>query len=150
MAVEIRDRQRKVKADLRRLHKDTEQLLKELSLSDVEVSILLTNDSRIRLLNRLYRGKDKSTDVLSFPMDDEPHVPGHGQEVLLGDIVINLHMASRIASDNKEKLHDVIRQLLIHGLLHLTGLDHEKGPAQEKAMIASERKLINALKKMDK
>lgn len=83
-----------------------------------EVSVLLTNDPEIQTLNRDWRGKDKPTDVLSFPADpmDAP---------FLGDIAVSLGVCQRDAADRAIALGQHVSHLLIHGLLHLFGHDHK-------------------------
>ena len=83
------------------------------------VEVLLAGDRTLRRLNREYRGKDKATDVLSFPAADE--LAGlHG-----GDLAISLDTAKRQAEEHGHTLRDEVRVLLLHGLLHLSGMDHE-------------------------
>ncbi len=71
------------------------------------------------------------------------------EEVLLGDVVINLHMCQRIAQQEAVPLERVVREMAVHGLLHLIGYDHEKGPSQARTMNKKERELLDALEKMD-
>jgi probable rRNA maturation factor len=82
-----------------------------------EVSVLLTEDEAIRTLNRTYRGKDKATDVLSFPAAE-------AAVGIAGDLVISLETALRQAEERGHSLETEIRVLLLHGLLHLAGYDH--------------------------
>ncbi|MGC9198654.1 MAG: rRNA maturation RNase YbeY [Acidobacteriaceae bacterium] len=84
-----------------------------------EVDVLLSDDSRLRRLNREFRGKDKATDVLSFPSAAEV-APEHA-----GDLAISLDAAQRQASEQGHTLRDEVRVLLLHGLLHLSGMNHE-------------------------
>ena len=83
-----------------------------------EVSVLLTSDREIRRLNREFRRQDKSTDVLSFPAPELP-------ENIAGDLAISLDTAARQAKQFGHTLDIEIKILLLHGLLHLAGLDHE-------------------------
>jgi probable rRNA maturation factor len=84
-----------------------------------EVDVLLAGDRTLRRLNRTYRNKDKATDVLSFPAAKE--MSGvHG-----GDLAISLDTAKRQAEEQGHTLRDEVRVLLLHGLLHLSGMDHE-------------------------
>ncbi|HCQ71413.1 MAG: rRNA maturation RNase YbeY [Alphaproteobacteria bacterium] len=80
-----------------------------------EVSIVLTNDEHIRTLNRDYRGKDKATNVLSFPQD-EPE--------MLGDIIIALETIQREANEQNKSFDNHFTHMLVHGCLHLMGFDH--------------------------
>ena len=83
-----------------------------------EVEVMLTSDAEIKRLNKAFRGKNKATDVLSFPAPEE------AQE-MAGDIAISLETALRQAGEHGHSLRDEIRVLLLHGLLHLDGEDHE-------------------------
>ncbi|HEV2462403.1 MAG TPA: rRNA maturation RNase YbeY [Acidobacteriaceae bacterium] len=85
------------------------------------VSVLLTGDSEIRRLNREFRGKDKATDVLSFPAGD-----GAGRSRTAGDLAISVETAAREAEQRGHSLETELRVLLLHGVLHLAGLDHER------------------------
>ena len=91
---------------------------------NAEVSILLTDDSQMRSLNRDYRNRDQATNVLSFAGTDEgkPFATG---PVLLGDIVVALGVCSREAKNEKKSMADHLAHLVIHGMLHLLGYDHE-------------------------
>jgi probable rRNA maturation factor len=84
-----------------------------------EVEVLLAGDRTLRRLNREYRGKDKATDVLSFPAAEDL-AGAHG-----GDLAISLDTAKRQAEEHGHTLRDEVRVLLLHGLLHLSGMDHE-------------------------
>jgi probable rRNA maturation factor len=88
-----------------------------------EVDVLLAGDRTMRRLNREFRGKDKTTDVLSFPAAAE-FAQHHGGDVG-GDVAISLETAQRQAAEQGHSLRDEVRVLLLHGLLHLAGMDHE-------------------------
>ena len=98
-----------------------------------EVSILLSHDDQIRELNRHYRGRDRSTNVLSFPNFDldqgqalappPGRVPPH--QVLLGDVALSFQRLSEEAAERKKPLLDHFAHLLVHGTLHLLGYDHQ-------------------------
>lgn len=97
-----------------------------------EFSLLLTTDSAIQVLNKNYRNKDKATDVLSFPL-----LEGEGAEfsISLGDLVISLETSNRQAGELSLSKTERLVQLIIHGLLHLLGYDHENvSPEEEKRM----------------
>ncbi|HEY4379051.1 MAG TPA: rRNA maturation RNase YbeY [Acidobacteriaceae bacterium] len=91
-----------------------------------EVHVLLADDATLRRLNRSFRGKNKATDVLSFPAGPttvffgDPEGPG-----LAGDLAISLETAARQAARFRHTLRDEVRVLLLHGVLHLAGFDHE-------------------------
>ena len=101
-----------------------------------EVELLIVDAGTIQELNREHRGKDKPTDVLSFPIDDFPHSP-------LGAIVINHELAHKKAKELGHKIEEEIALLFIHGLLHLLGFDHEVDSGQ---MRAKEEALIHQYK----
>lgn len=95
--------------------------LDQLGRADSELHILLTDDSEIRRINREYRGKDEATDVLSFP--DGDRLPDG--RVFLGQIVVSLERARVQARELGHDEGREILELLLHGLLHLLGWDHE-------------------------
>lgn len=99
-----------------------------------KVSVLLTSDSAIRRLNRQFRGKNKATDVLSFPV--EVHSPS--EEKIAGDLAISVPTARRQAAEQGHRLSLEIKVLILHGLLHLAGYDHETDTGQ---MARRERRL---------
>lgn len=101
-----------------------------------EISLLITNDETIHLLNKEYRQKDKPTDVLSFPMEDD---------IMLGDIVISLDTAKNQAQEREIGLDREIAFLFIHGLLHLLGYDHETSAEDEKEMFALQEEILKKL-----
>lgn len=147
MKIFIRNLQRQVKIDRKKISSDSEKLLGLLGICNAELSIILVNDRKIRELNLKYRGKDKTTDVLSFPLHEEPR----GLPFLpLGDIAINLKAAQRDASEQKISLREHLRWLLAHGILHLLGYDHEKSRHAGKKMRLKEKKLLAGLTKGDK
>lgn len=121
-------------------------MLDYLSLSTSELSILLTDDSGIQLINREHRDKDKPTDVLSFPQNEftKPLVIAAGGDLsLLGDVIISLDTAQRQAEQRKRPLIEEIRFLLAHGLLHLVGYDHME-PEEKRDMTRMTRRLVAA------
>ncbi len=84
-----------------------------------EIDVLLTDDRALRRLNREFRGKNKATDILSFPAD--PTLAG----IHAGDLAVSLETAERQAAEHGHTLRDELRILLLHGILHLLGMDHE-------------------------
>jgi probable rRNA maturation factor len=109
-----------------------------LDRSDAELSILITDDAEIRSLNSAYRDLDMSTDVLSFSQLEGEEVPG-GNE-LLGDIVISLDTAVRQAGEIGHSVAEEMRRLLVHGVFHLLGYDHERGEEEAARMRVEEEK----------
>jgi probable rRNA maturation factor len=114
----------------------------ELIDSNCELSILLTNDLEIKKLNSKYRKKNKATDVLSFPLQQKTRFFSGA----IGDVVISLDTASLQAKENGVSLQKEIISLLVHGILHLVGYDHEN-VSQRKAnqMFKKERELLSTI-----
>ncbi|BBG66043.1 metal-dependent hydrolase YbeY [Hydrogenimonas sp.] len=92
-------------------------------LTDRDIELILTDNATIREMNRINRGVDAPTDVLSFPLEKVPFAP-------LGEIVISVEYAKEKASQYENSLDDEIALLFIHGLLHLLGYDHENDEGQ--------------------
>ena len=104
------------------------QILNALDYKTQEISILFTDNTHIKELNNQFRGIQKPTNVLSFPMIDHGKIENTPLETnLLGDVVISVEKASEEANLANITLEQRISQLLIHGILHLIGYDHEKG-----------------------
>lgn len=132
-----------------------------LGLTDPELSVVLTDDEHIQELNREWRGEDRPTDVLSFPLSDPFEFDGEAPGAALGDIVISLPYAERTCQELghrdrvaenlgvppetvKWSLEEEIHFLVLHGLLHLIGHDHAD-PDEEEAMRAEERRLWRSM-----
>jgi probable rRNA maturation factor len=97
------------------------KMIRDLKLEDAELSVLLTGDDQIQELNRLYRKKNKPTDVLAFPQDEAPR----GAPRLLGDVIVSIPTARAQAHTANRAVIDEVTMLLAHGLLHLLGWDHD-------------------------
>lgn len=120
---------------------------------------MLVNDRQMREFNRAYRGIDRATDVLSFPQlveypethDKEGGVQKLGFDssspstVMIGDIIINLHQANRQAHEYGATFYEEVSRLLIHGLLHLFGYDHERNSYQARKMRQMEKSLLEGI-----
>ena len=118
------------------------RILRLLDQDDCELSIALVGDGEIRDLNGRYRSRDEPTDVLSFPVDKGlPSGPR-----LIGDVIISVEKAARQARQRRRSLEDELEVLLIHGILHNLGYDHERSPEDEREMRALERRLRRELK----
>jgi len=132
MPVELRDEQRRVRVDTRRLQESAMALLKALGRERACLSILLTDDRRMRKLHEKWMGEKGPTDVLSFPMEDPK---------ILGDVAICVTMAARHSPE--DVMGEVIRTL-IHGVLHLVGYDHVRTTDRER-MNRQARRLIRVV-----
>ncbi len=119
-------------------------MLRDLSMESAELSILLTDDLFIHRLNLEHRGKDRPTDVLSFPlMDPEDEALQRLDGGVLGDVVISVDTAQRQADHRGHGLLDEVCFLLAHGLLHLLGYDHQTD-TEEAEMNTLTRRLVDA------
>ena len=124
MPVFISDDQRERFVDCELLKIQGRNILFFLGCGNQELSVLLTDDKKIRELNKEYRGQDRATDVLSFPQNEgEENEPDYH---LMGDVVISTVTAKRQASQHGLSLEEEIVLLLIHGILHLLGFNHER------------------------
>jgi probable rRNA maturation factor len=116
--IEVVNRQRRLQIDTRAWSTFATKALAAIGNKESTATIAFVSDKRIRELNRQFRGVDKATDVLSFPADDP-------DESDLGDIAVSVDTAATQAKENGLKLDEEIAQLILHGLLHLSGYDHE-------------------------
>jgi len=121
----------------------TKKILEELNLDKVEVSITLTDNDKIRELNKNWRNKDKETDVLSFPINEKPL---RYRYTVLGDVVISIPFAKRQAEEIGYSYKEEILRLLTHGILHLLGYDHEKDEKEAEIMFSLQDRIFNKLK----
>ncbi len=117
------------------------RILRLLDLEGCELSVALVGNEEIHRLNRAYRSRDEPTDVLSFPLN-EP-LPSGG--CLIGDVIISVEKAAQQARGRRRTLDDELEVLLIHGILHNLGFDHERSPEHEREMRAMERRLRRTL-----
>ncbi len=113
---------------------------------DTEVSVTFTDDEKIRELNKKYRDKDSSTDVLSFPMyDDLSELDNAFGEISLGDIVISLETAGRQGHSLYHSIYHEVAFLTVHSVLHLLGYDHEKSKEDEEDMFSRQKKIMEIM-----
>ena len=124
--IEVVNRQRKVRIDPKRWRVFSEKALETIGTDAQDATIAFVSDRQIRELNRRFRGIDKPTDVLSFPAEES----ARPSSINLGDIAISLERAVIQAEENRLALDDEISQLILHGLLHLCGYDHETDNGQ--------------------
>jgi probable rRNA maturation factor len=131
------------RADARLLLGRARIALAALGLSRSELSIALVDDREISRLNGEWRGRPTPTDVLSFSLVEGDFSEHRGG--LLGDVVISVETAARQAAERRRGLDDELARLLVHGLLHLVGHDHEADD-EARAMAAEERRLRRAIR----
>ena len=108
------------------------------------LGLILTDDAEQRRLNRTYRGRDAATNVLSFAIADQGSARPPGAPVLLGDVVLAFATIAREAAEQDKPLADHLRHLVVHGVLHLLGFDHQ-GAAAATAMEAREIEILETL-----
>ena len=120
--IEVVNRQRKMKLDAERWERFAAMVLRVLPANPAGVTVAFVSDRKMRELNRRWRGKTETTDVLSFPAEQNEFEKSEG--ATCGDVVISVEQAARQATENKLTLDDEIAQLILHGLLHLCGYDH--------------------------
>lgn len=128
--------------DRRVLGRKANVVLEALDLGASELSLSLVDDAEIRRLNRAYRGKDRPTDVLSFSLRE-----GEFGRVssALGDVVISLETAKRQGREHGLTLGEEVNRLLVHGILHLAGYDHEISFREERRMKRKEREMLRRI-----
>ncbi len=143
MPVTILSHRRTRGLSTRTVRSDASRILVAMGEGNAELTVSLVDDATIQPLNRDYRGKDRPTDVLAFAMREGQRAPG--DEAELGDVVISVETAARQAQERRKTLADEVQTLLIHGILHVLGYDHERSPAEERRMQTMERKLKRQL-----
>jgi probable rRNA maturation factor len=134
MRISIQNRQKRILLNLKKVRRATQRILTELGLLDAELSLLLVDDARIQDLNRRYLNRDKPTNVLAFPMREGEFSTLHPQ--FLGDLVISVETAKRQSNRFGLDEMEMVILLMIHGVLHLIGYEHEgtKKGAREMAL----------------
>jgi probable rRNA maturation factor len=122
------------------MRKKAKTILKDLGYDRAELSILFTDDREIQSLNRDWLGKDRPTDVISWPQETNPPTNG-----FIGDLAISIDSALRQANERALPLERELERLLIHGILHLLGHDHLAGGPKARAMRREEDRLAELL-----
>lgn len=140
MTCQIESRVRHPDLSVRKLSFFLRRLMKELQIETKEVSLLLTNDEEIQTLNASYRKKNKPTDVLAFAMSESAY--GDVSNQMLGDVVISLDTAFVQATERRVSLEAEVQMLLVHGILHLLGWDHDTKPKEKRMFSETERLLV--------
>lgn len=127
----------------RPLRKVAQRILDALEVPEAELSILIVDNEEIRCINRDYLGRDWPTNVISFAMQE-----GEGSGIsplLLGDVVISAERAAADAEDAGIPFEHELWFLLMHGILHLLGYDHERGTEQDAAVMEAKEAEVFAL-----
>jgi len=142
MPVFINNEQKEHSIDCVLLENQGKSILRVLGCENQELSVLLADDRKIRTLNKQYRGQDRATDVLSFSQNDEEEESKPSYH-LMGDVVISAVTAKRQAAEHGLTLEEEIVLLLIHGILHLLGFDHERSNEEACHMKQKTRELFD-------
>jgi probable rRNA maturation factor len=144
MTIHIENRQKAVRIDPRRIRRVLRKLTKILDCPDREISLLLVDNEQIRCINRQYLDRDRPTNVISFSLGEGDC--GCVNPQILGDIVISVERAVQDAAEGGLTLNEELDFLLIHGLLHLLGYQHE-GVEEDEAikMTHKENELFSML-----
>jgi probable rRNA maturation factor len=117
-----------------------QRILADLGLPDAELSLLLVDDRQIQELNHRFLGRDKPTNVLAFSMREGEYASLHPN--LLGDLVISIETAERQSKQSGLNDMEMLTLLLIHGVLHLLGYDHEGTKKEARKMAAKQKELF--------
>ncbi|MBU5638797.1 rRNA maturation RNase YbeY [Geomonas sp. Red69] len=142
--ITIANRQRRIPVAKTQLRKVAQRILDALGCPEAELSVSIVGDRAIRVLNREYLGRDKATNVISFAMQEGEF--GSINPGLLGDVVISVDTAAREAEEAGDTFLNRLYFLLLHGVLHITGYDHERsGEAEAARMEAKEREIFSLL-----
>ncbi len=151
MPVVLQNRQRAVAIDRAWLGRTAAAVLAAARAGAAELSLVLVSDRRMRVLNRRYRKKDRPTDVLAFPLLERgqiyfPRRKINLSPVLLGDVVIAMPTAKRQAAALGHSLCDEMARLLVHGVLHLLGYDHERSERDALRMARKEKAILRTVR----
>ena len=171
MPVLLQNRQRAVAVNHAWLGRAAEAVLSAVHAEAAELSLVLVSDRRMRVLNQRYRKKDRPTDVLAFPLQEycspapaasvaaksswKGRVPARPGRVgamasrvpmLLGDVVISMPTAKRQAAALGHSLREEVARLLVHGVLHLLGYDHERSERDARLMARKEQAVLRAVR----
>lgn len=141
MPVVVGMRLTKWKLRLAPLRKLASRILQSIGEREALLSLEIVGDVRMRRLNRTFRHRDKTTDVLAFATREGPGPPSS----LLGDVVISLPQAIRQARRHQRGIDHEVVVLLIHGMLHLCGYDHERSETEARRMARRERAVLRGI-----
>jgi probable rRNA maturation factor len=145
MSISIQNRQKQQRVDVGRVRRGMKRLLKELDCEGSEISLLLVDDHQIREINKNYLKRDRPTNVISFAMTEGAFGDLHPE--ILGDIILSVETAARDALAGHLDFMDEVEFLLIHGLLHLIGYNHEASDTDESEKMKNrERELFFILR----
>jgi probable rRNA maturation factor len=145
MKIWIRNRQKHIPLNLKKIRRAAQRILSELGLLEAELSLLLVNDLQIQALNRRYLRRDKPTNVLAFPMRKGEFSTLHPH--LLGDLVISVETAKRQSNRFGLGEMEMVILLMVHGILHLIGYEHEGTKKGAREMTFKQKQLFQCIMK---
>ena len=140
MTICIHNRQRAVAIHTAAVNKRVRQIMAYLGCHEQELSVVFGSDHLLQELNCTYRHKNRPTNVLAFPQS--PTYAGEPASAMLGDVIVSLPTAAREAHDLNQSLEERVVYLLLHGILHLLGYEHEGSAAQRRRMEAREQEVL--------
>lgn len=143
MDIQISNRQKRHKISLKRIRQAARILLDALKRPDAELSILLVDDREIAGMNLAFLNRHGPTNVIAFPMREGAY--GDLSPNLLGDVVICVDTADRESRLIGRTIEERLTELLVHGVLHLCGYDHENGGRPARRMAAKSRRLVQRI-----
>ena len=143
MRISIQNRQKRILLNLRKVRRATQRILTELGLLDAELSLLLVDDAMIQDLNRRYLNRDKPTNILAFPMREGEFSTLHPH--LLGDLVISVETAKRQSNRFGLDEMEMVILLMVHGVLHLIGYEHEGTKKGAREMALKQKELFHVI-----
>ena len=143
VVIEVQNLQKRVPIDDLPIGEWATRALALLHIENAELSVVVLDDDQIRELNRTYLERDKPTNVISFPQQEGDGPLGEH----LGDVVISAETAAREAQDAGMSARERMLELLVHGICHLTGYDHERGTEEEaREMEEAEERLVREIR----
>jgi len=122
-----------------------ENAARRMELDNAVITFIITDNDYIRTINRDYRKKDSPTDVISFAYREDPFPGIEDVQEELGDIYLSIERAREQAEEYGVTLADELKRLIVHGMLHLLGYDHETSPEDEAVMRAKEEEILKDL-----
>lgn len=149
MPVHMQSQVRRITFDQARLERSARAILSDLGETSAELGILFVGDQRMKGLNHRYRGKNRTTDVLAFAMREARTLhTSRPTPDMLGDVVISVSTAWRQAIEAGRSLDEELTWLLVHGILHLCGYDHERSEKEARRMHRRERMLLRSIARL--
>jgi probable rRNA maturation factor len=112
-----------------------------LDLKNASITLIVTDDAYMRNINREFRGLDEPTDVISFSNRENPFPEIDAEQEEIGDLYISFERAEKQAREYRVSLFDEVKRLIVHGMLHLVGYDHERSDRDEEIMLQKEDEL---------